>query len=355
MGGFAIARTITVYRLDERIAKKIVMKASGKPLLFLISIVIVTAFLSMWMSNTATAALMLAVPLPILRKMDVDDKFRMAVILAVPFAANIGGIGTPIGTPPNAIALSQLKSLGIDISFAKWFLISLPILLITLIFLVFVLYKLFPPKQAKLPEIEVVVNKLTGKQLLAIGIIALTVVLWLTTPIHGYSSYLIALIPIVFVFGSGMLKTDHFQQLGWNVLVLIGGGTALGYAISQTKLDVWIINRLGLDAISPMLAIIIAAVMSGLLSNFISNTSTAALVVPIVLGLSSIDPILGAVGVAIGASTAMILPISTPPNAIAYSSDMIEVKDMIKGGSFIFIFMMLVVILHTIFIWKWII
>jgi sodium-dependent dicarboxylate transporter 2/3/5 len=353
MGGFAIATMITAYRLDDRIAKIIVQKTSGKPLMFLISIASVTAFLSMWMSNTAATALMLAVPLPILRKLDADDKFKKAVILSVPFGASIGGIGTPVGSPPNALALSQLKNIGMDISFGKWMIAGLPVMIITMAFMIFLLYKMFPGKVKVLPEIDIKVDKLTRKQIIAIAVVLVTVALWLTSPIHKLSSYQVALLPVIFLFGSGMLKRDHFQQLGWNVLVLIAGGTVLGFAISKTGLDVWLINKLGLEAVSATLALVIAAFFTGLLSNFMSNTSTAAIVLPIILGLSAGNTSLSAIAIAIAASSAMMLPVSTPPNAIAYGSDMIKIKDMLKAGTVVFLFMSFTIILHILFVWKY--
>jgi sodium-dependent dicarboxylate transporter 2/3/5 len=353
MGGFAIATMITAYRLDDRIAKIIVQKTSGKPLLFLISIASVTAFLSMWMSNTAATALMLAVPLPILRKLDVDDKFKKAVVLSVPFGASIGGIGTPVGSPPNALALSQLKNIGLDISFGKWMVAGLPVMIITMAFMIFLLYKMFPGKAKVLPEIDIKVDRLTRKQIIAIAVVLITVALWLTSPIHKLSSYQVALLPVIFLFGSGMLKRDHFQQLGWNVLVLIAGGTVLGFAISKTGLDVWLINKLGLEAVSATLALVIAAFFTGLLSNFMSNTSTAAIVLPIILGLSAGNTSLSAIAIAIAASSAMMLPVSTPPNAIAYGSDMIKIKDMLKAGTVVFLFMSFTIILHILFVWKY--
>jgi len=353
MGGFAIATMITAYRLDDRIAKIIVQKTSGKPLLFLISIASVTAFLSMWMSNTAATALMLAVPLPILRKLDADDKFKKAVILSVPFGASIGGIGTPVGSPPNALALSQLKNIGMDISFGKWMIAGLPVIIITMAFMIFLLYKMFPGKVKVLPEIDIKVEKLTRKQIIAIAVVLLTVALWLTSPIHKLSSYQVALLPVIFLFGSGMLKRDHFQQLGWNVLVLIAGGTVLGFAISKTGLDIWLINKLGLEAVSATLALVIAAFFTGLLSNFMSNTSTAAIVLPIVLGLSAGNTSMSAIAIALAASAAMMLPVSTPPNAIAYGSDMIKIKDMLKAGTVVFLFMIFTIILHILFVWKY--
>jgi len=353
MGGFAIATLITAYRLDDRIAKKIVRNTSGKPLFFLISVTCSTAFMSMWMSNTAATALMLAVPLPILRKLNADDKFKKALVLCVPFGASIGGIGTPVGTPPNAIALSQLKNIGIELSFGKWMLASLPVMILSLAFTIFILYKLFPPNAKTLPEIDLTIEKLTKKQMVTIGVVLLTVILWLTEPIHGLSSSQVALLPVIFVFGSGMLKRDHFQQLGWNVLVLIAGGTVLGFAINKTGLDVWIIGKIGLQSVSPILALLIAVFFTGLLSNFMSHTSTAAIVIPIILGLSSGNHSLGAISVALAASSAMMLPVSTPPNAIAYESGMIKIKDMMKAGTVIFLFMVFTIILHILFVWKY--
>jgi sodium-dependent dicarboxylate transporter 2/3/5 len=354
MGGFAIATLITAYRLDDRIAKKIVQNTSGKPLFFLISVTCSTAFMSMWMSNTAATALMLAVPLPILRKLNADDKFKKALVLCVPFGASIGGIGTPVGTPPNAIALSQLKNIGIELSFGKWMLASLPVMILSLVFTIFILYKLFPPNAKILPEIDLTIEKLTKKQMITIGVVLLTVILWLTEPIHGLSSSQVALLPVIFIFGSGMLKRDHFQQLGWNVLVLIAGGTVLGFAINKTGLDVWMIGKIGLQSVSPILALLIAVFFTGLLSNFMSHTSTAAIVIPIVLGLSTGNHSLGAISVALAASSAMMLPVSTPPNAIAYESGMVKIKDMMKAGTVVFLFMIFTIILHILFVWKYI-
>jgi sodium-dependent dicarboxylate transporter 2/3/5 len=307
----------------------------------------------MWMSNTAATALMLAVPLPILRKLNADDKFKKALVLCVPFGASIGGIGTPVGTPPNAIALSQLKNIGIELSFGKWMLASLPVMVLSLAFTIFILYKLFPPNAKILPEIDLTIEKLTKKQMVTIGVVLLTVILWLTEPIHGLSSSQVALLPVIFVFGSGMLKRDHFQQLGWNVLVLIAGGTVLGFAINKTGLDVWMIGKIGLQSVSPILALLIAVFFTGLLSNFMSHTSTAAIVIPIILGLSTGNHSLGAISVALAASSAMMLPVSTPPNAIAYESGMIKIKDMLKAGTIVFLFMVFTIILHILFVWKY--
>ncbi len=352
LGGFAIARSLHSYGLDERIARTIVKKSSGRPFYFLLSIMAVTAFLSMWMSNTAATALMIAVPLPLLKGMDPGDKFRIAIMLGVPFAANVGGIGTPIGTPPNAIALSHLREYGIEISFFKWMLITMPILILTLTFIAILLYKTFPPILKTLPLISADFKTLHRKEWFVILIIVTTVMFWLTTPLHNMSSYLIGLFPVVFLFGTGLLPRDHFQRLGWDILMLMGGGISLGYAIQKSGLDKWILDKIGLGSVPAMVAILVAVVTAAVISNFMSNTSAAALVIPLAAGLSPANPALAAVAVAIGASSAMILPVSTPPNAIAYGSEFFSIKDMIKTGSVIFFFMLLMVTLSLFFLWR---
>ena len=291
---------------------------------------IVTAFLSMWMSNTAITALMIAVALPLVRKVD-DKNFTKALLIGIAFSANIGGMGTPIGTPPNAIAMEALKSQGIHLSFTKWLMLALPITLLLLLVTWGILNIFFRSKSQKI-EIkfeEQPVIETKGKVILITSVI--TALLWLTTEIHKIPSSIVALIPIIVYFSSGILERKHFNSLSWDVLILMGGGLSLGKAFNVTGLSKWLVHSIGFEHMSQYAVLAVLVIITIVLTNFMSNTSTAALIIPLALSLEA-NPVAFAISIALSASASMLLPVSTPPNAIAYSSGRLRVKDMFITG-----------------------
>ena len=330
LGGFVLAKALETYKLDEIFAKKILQRTGTKPSSVLFGFMIVTAFLSMWMSNTAITALMIAVALPLVRKVD-DKNFTKALLIGIAFSANIGGMGTPIGTPPNAIAMEALKSQGIHLSFTKWLMLALPITLLLLLVTWGILNIFFRSKSQKI-EIkfeEQPVIETKGKVILITSVI--TALLWLTTEIHKIPSSIVALIPIIVYFSSGILERKHFNSLSWDVLILMGGGLSLGKAFNVTGLSKWLVHSIGFEHMSQYAVLAVLVIITIVLTNFMSNTSTAALIIPLALSLEA-NPVAFAISIALSASASMLLPVSTPPNAIAYSSGRLRVKDMFITG-----------------------
>ncbi|MEA3431758.1 MAG: DASS family sodium-coupled anion symporter [candidate division WOR-3 bacterium] len=332
LGGFVLSRALDKYGIDERITRAILLRTGNSPRKILFGTMIVSAFLSMWMSNTATAALMMTIAITIINALPEKDPFKIGLILGIPFACNIGGMATPIGTPPNAIAISSLASLGISISFINWMLIALPIVIVILLLTWWLLSSIYKSKvknitlsMGKLPPMEI-----NDKWVLSIFII--TVTLWLTGQIHGIPTGVVALIPPIVLIGGGFIDRDDFRSLGWDILILMGGGLSLGVAMQQSGLAEWMVERLNVGGLaSPILLMLIFSSITVVMTTFISNTSTAALVLPIAITIGAAPSALALI-TAFSASIAMILPISTPPNAIAYGSGLVSVKDMAKTG-----------------------
>ena len=330
LGGFVLAAAFQKYGVDSILARVILSKTPPTPFAILLSVMFITAVLSMWISNTATTALMIGVLIPVLRELE-DARFRKGLILSIPFAANVGGIATPIGTPPNAIAIGILAKNGVDISFLKWMELGLPISIFGIIMISILLYLIFKPTTHKLfiPLPPKVPLKATQKQVIAIGI--LTILLWLTGPLHGYSSAVVALIPIVIFFGFGYLRREDFNSIGWDILMLVGGGLALGTAMQQTGLSSWIVSQIDPTRFGIIWLVVIFTSVTLIFTTFMSNSATANLLIPLMVSLS-VSPLILSIVVAVSSSFAMALPISTPPNAIAYGSGEIKVKDMAAVG-----------------------
>lgn len=344
LGGFTLARAMKVYKLDEKFADLILKRSGTSPSRILFGFMFATAFLSMWMSNTATTALMMAVAFTIFYKLEPDDGFRKALAIGIPFAANIGGMGTPIGTPPNAIAMGMLRENGIEISFFKWMMLAVPIEFILLFFTWLLLLKFFPPKNKRVElMIKDTSENSSGTKLTVITLI-LTVLLWLTGPVHHIKDALVALLPVIILFGTGTLRKDDFYLLGWDVLMLMGGGLALGLAAEKSGLNEWFINAAGIKGLSPYWVFSGFVALTAILTNFMSNTSTAALIIPIAMAIKGINPSVVAIGIALAASSSMLLPVSTPPNAIAYGSGEIKVKDMFRTGLIITLFCVILLV-----------
>ncbi len=301
-------------------------------------IMAVVAFLSMWMSNTAATVLGMSLSLLIVKNLEAKDPFSLAIVLGVPFAANIGGMATPIGTPPNAIAIGLLRAQGIELSFLRWMSVGLPLAIILFMFTYWILITFFKPK-AKAVELKISTSKKLNKtQIIALVTFLITITFWLTGEWHKYDPAVGALIPAIVFTGLGILNRDDLEQLGWDVLLLIGGGLSLGVAIEKSGLSQWVVSQASGLQLNPMMVFIFFALFTITLTTFISNTVTASLIVPIGISLVSAEPTSIAIIIALSASIAMILPISTPPNAIAYSSGLIKVKDMAKVGTIIAIF-----------------
>jgi sodium-dependent dicarboxylate transporter 2/3/5 len=327
LGGFVLASGMKAYRIDEVIANVTLSRIGDKPYAVLLGFMVVTAVLSMWVSNTASTALMIAVALPLI---DRAGRFKKAIILGIPFSSSIGGMGTPIGTPPNAIAIGALKKMGMTMTFTQWMIRTVPLVIVLILMASAVLYLLFPPETKRLILASRERIAIKGKSLTVFLVVIVTALLWILSPLHQISSSIIALFPVIALFGTGLLGRERFRQLEWDVLILMGGGLALGEAIGETGLGHWFMGVAGVEGMSPALALGIFILVTALLSNIMSNTSATALILPIVI--STLTGTGVPFAIALSASAAMVFPISTPPNAIAYGSGHIAIKDMAVAG-----------------------
>ena len=345
LGGFVLAFAATKVGLDVQLAK-IMLKPFGKnPKTVLLGVLLVIGFFSMFMSNTATAAMMLTFLTPVLATLPKDGGGRIALALAIPIAANLGGIGTPIGTPPNAIALGALQEAGYNITFAGWMLRMVPYVIVMLLFAWVLLMKMFPFKAKTIElKIEGTPVKVTPFQKYVVWVtFALTIILWVGESIFKVNSNIVAMIPFAVFSATGILKARHLEHINWAVLWMVAGGFALGTALNQTGLATRLIQIIPFASWNALIVMIVGGLICYFLSNFISNSASANLVVPIlvVVGTAMKDNpdfvALGGVpamivGIAIAASVAMCLPVSTPPNALAHSTGMITTKQMATVG-----------------------
>jgi sodium-dependent dicarboxylate transporter 2/3/5 len=336
LGGFVMAQAVKRYGIDTWLLRKLLHRVGTRPGAVLLGVMVMTAFFSMWISNTATTALMMAVAIPVVNTFPGNEPFRKAIILGIPFAANIGGIGTPIGSPPNAIAIGFLEQSGYEMSFLGWMTIGLPIVVVLILVCWLTLFTLYRPKiehvELDMPEET---ESLDNRSKFIIGVFLLVVVLWLTSALHGIPPAITALIPFVIFFGLRLLDDDDLRELGWGILFIVGGGISLGVAMNESGLSEWMVSQVDFAAMGTLGILFLFAVVAATMTTFISNSATANLLLPIVVGIAVVSPVSSALVVAIVSSAAMILPVSTPPNAIAYGSGHVDVRDMARSGSII--------------------
>lgn len=345
LGGFVLAFAATKVGLDVQLAK-VMLKPFGKnPKYVLLGVLLVIGVFSMFMSNTATAAMMLTFLTPVLATLPKDGGGRISLALAIPIAANLGGMGTPIGTPPNAIALGALQEAGFNITFAGWMLRMVPFVILMLLIAWVLLMKLFPFKAKSIElKIEGAPVKVTPFQKYVVWFtFALTIILWIGESVFKVNSNIVAMIPFAVFSATGILKARDLEHINWAVLWMVAGGFALGTALNETGLASTLIQIIPFSSWNALVVMIVGGLICYFLSNFISNSAAANLVVPILVMIGSAmtdNPAfieLGGipamiVGIAIAASLAMCLPVSTPPNALAHSTGMITTKQMATVG-----------------------
>lgn len=349
MGGFVLAIIASKYGMDAVIAKGLLGLFGKRPKFVLLGFLIVISVFSMFMSNTATAAMMLAFLAPVLKALPDNEKGKTALALSIPIAANLGGIGTPIGTPPNAIAIGALETAGYQIGFATWMSRMLPYVIIMIVIAWVLLQVFFPFKSDRIElKIEARKEKATWKTYVAWITFFVTIILWVTEGITKINSNVVALIPLAVYTCTGVFTKEDIKEINWSVLWLVAGGFALGTGLNKTGLAQTLINAIPFSTMNVVLVLIVAGLVCYFLSNFISNSATAALLVPIlvVVGTAMAEPSaannaqfleMGGMYamvpfIAVCASIAMLFPISTPPNAIASSTGLVQTKDMTKIG-----------------------
>lgn len=337
LGGFIMAKAVQQERIDVQMAGLMLRAFGRRPIGVLAGVMLVTAVFSMWMSNTATTAMMMVLVHAFVRQMGAADRFRYALVLGVPFAANIGGIATPIGTPPNAIAMGQLADRGLGVSFVEWMVVATPLMLVTLVLLWLGLYAVYRPEAGAL-QLEVRETfALTRKAAIVYGTFVVTVLLWLTSAWHGVPTAVVALVPAAVLTLTSVIGKKDFNNLDWNILVLIGGGIALGDGMTATGLDAWVVRLMPTEGVSFYAIVAATGLAAVAMSTVVSNTVAANILLPVglaVLGTGAMPEQYQVIAIitAIMASYAMGLPISTPPNAIAYGSGLITSRDMLRVG-----------------------
>ncbi|EKY09167.1 DASS family sodium-coupled anion symporter [Capnocytophaga sp. oral taxon 380] len=368
-GGFAIATALSVQKLDKYIAHKVIAIARGNFLLAVFFLFLATALLSMGISNTATAAMIIPLAIGLLKNIDYEsNKGTYAfVILGVAYSASIGGMGTLVGSPPNAIVASQL-----NITFSEWLRYGMPTVLGLMPLMIGTLYVVFRPKlNIKITSTEGAVDKLNGKQYLTILIFLITALCWIFSDVinETLTSFLsiekikdfdavVAMIAAVFVCFFGVAEWKQIQEnTDWGVLMLFGGGLSLSVILTQSgasKALVDSVQFLIADSNYFVIGLMVATFII-FLTEFTSNTASAALLVPIFISVAEnlgVNPLGLSLIIGIGASCAFMLPVATPPNAIAYGTGKVSQRDMIKAGFVLNILCIIFISVVAYYFWR---
>lgn len=342
LGGFTLAIAASKFGLDVLLARNLIKPFGKKSENVLLGFLLITGFFSMFVSNTATAAMMLTFLTPVFAALPANGKGRIALTMSIPVAANLGGMGTPIGTPPNAIALQQLQEMGMGIDFGQWMMFMFPLVML-LLFISWRVILWFYPFTQKTIELKIEGNVHEGwKMWVVSGTFILTILLWvLPSDLTGIDSNTVALVPMGIFALTGVITRKDLADIDWSVIWMVAGGFALGLGLNSSGLADAAIKSIPFGSWSPIVILLISGIICYFLSNFISNTATAALLVPILATVckgmgGALDSIGGTVtvlvGIAVAASSAMCLPISTPPNAIAFSTGLVKQNEMLKVG-----------------------
>ena len=375
MGGFFLARTMEKWGLHKRIALAIMSFVGTGPNRLVLGFMLATAFLSMWISNTATTAMMLPIAFAVGEMFRPQDQtgsynFGVALMLGVAYAASIGGVSTLIGTPPNAVLAGAARELlGVEIGFVQWMGVGVPVALVMLPFTWIILTRfLYPPGDLSGDGAEIIEGERRalgvpskGEKVTAV-VFALTTLAWvlrsektiggitivglqtLSPNLRDSTIVMIAaaalfVLPVDWKKGEFVLDWRTAAGIPWGVLVLFGGGLSLARAMDQSGLAVWIGRGVGsLHAVPLLLIVAVVVTLVVFLTELTSNVATTSMAMPLMAGAAvglSMDPLLLMTTAALAASMAFMLPVATPPNAIVFGSGYITIPQMSRAGFFL--------------------
>ncbi|MBA4538726.1 DASS family sodium-coupled anion symporter [Bacillus aquiflavi] len=396
LGGFVIAIAMEKWNLHRRIALNIILVVGTSTQRLILGFMVATGFLSMWISNTATAMMMMPIAMAVIlhvnealkEKNPTDSPFGKAIMLGVAYSASIGGLGTLIGTPPNTIFAGVVRELyGIDISFALWMLFGVPLSVVLLIITWIYLVKLaFPIKIKEIPGGKAVIQKeksalgkMSFEEKLVLTVFSLTAIIWISRTfimdalknnglidsvggLANINDTIIAIIAAIVLFilpsrqakEGKLLNWNDAKSIPWGILLLFGGGLAIAKGFKDSGLATWIGEQLTvLQSIHFVFLIVIVTTLVLFLTEITSNTATATMMFPIMASLAfalDIHPYSLMVAAGIAASCAFMLPVATPPNAIVFGSGYIRIKDMVKAGFWINIMAIFIITLAIYFL-----
>jgi sodium-dependent dicarboxylate transporter 2/3/5 len=345
LGGFFLAEGLKKVGLDVALFKFTLTHFGTKPARLLMGIMLSTAVISMVMSNTATCAMMLATISPLLGQLGKESNYNKSLLLGIAASASLGGMGTIIGSPPNAIAVGSLENIGIKISFIEWMLFGVPVAA-ALIWLTWrLLCKKYPAEMANVDTGFLMKEKTTNddgdeitleeqrvKKRLVLFVLGITAILWLTNNLHGIPVAAVSGIPIILLSMLGIINGDDVRQLPWETLMLVAGGLSLGLAIKETGLAAYFIQKLQYLNLNFFLLLIAFALVTVTLSNVMSNTAAATILTPVAAILAPENPVVLPLVIGFCASCAFFLPVSTPPSAIVFSTGHLRQADFRPTG-----------------------
>ncbi|SMP10264.1 solute carrier family 13 (sodium-dependent dicarboxylate transporter), member 2/3/5 [Desulfurobacterium pacificum] len=357
-GGFALATALKKYEMDKFIAYKIVSASKGS--LFTTSLLLfaATAFVSMWISNTSTTAMMLPLALGIIGAVQADSRLKTFILLGIAYSASVGGIGTLVGSPPNGITAANL-----NMSFTDWLTFGIPTVIVLFPLLFLILYLYFKPNLKEKVTLEKFSFLMTKERWTVLGIFILTALLWLFGKkisslfgIHHYFDALVAVFAVVLLFLTNLVNWEEINEgTDWGTLYLFGGGIALSHVLKTTGASKFIASLLteSIGNLPHLLIVLCVTLFMIFMTELMSNTATAAIFIPILITAATqmgLPPHELALPAGIAASCAFMLPVATPPNAIVYGTGAIKQKDMLKVGFILNIAFAIAITLLTVFI-----
>jgi len=338
LGGFFLAAALTKTGVDADLLKFTLRISGNTPRRIFIGLMCVTMIASMLMSNTAITAMVIAAVMPLLSNLGKDSPFSKALLVGIPLAATTGGLSTIIGTPANLITAGALENAGITVDFLHWMGYGIPLALFLTTIGCFVLIKLFIKTNQPL-ALDFLESKsdespagMRAKRTIVIVIVIVTVLLWLTSSLHNLSVSAVAAIPIVFLTMTGILDAKDVNRMSWDTLLLIAGGLALSLALQETKLLNHYAQKIVSMKIPDLFFLCVMAYSTMLLANVMSHTATSTIMIPLGMAILPDLKLETALIIGLASSTALFLPVSTPANAVAYSTGMMEQKDFRVGG-----------------------
>jgi solute carrier family 13 (sodium-dependent dicarboxylate transporter), member 2/3/5 len=338
LGGFFLASAMTKTKLDQALFRLTLKISGANPRNLLIGLMLTTMVASMLMSNTATTAMVIAAVMPLLASLGKKSGFAKALLLGVPIAAATGGMGTIIGTPPNAIAAGALENAGNPIDFIDWMKYGVPLTLALTAISCFVLIRMFLKDNTPISldflksQEKDTSPEFTRQRRVVIVVIIITVGLWLTSSLHGIKTAAVCAVPLVILTLTRVLDGKDIRELPWDTLLLVAGGLSLGIALEQSGLLNHYAQKLITLEINSIALMFVFAFLTMLVSNIMSNTAASTVMIPLGMAILVGFEKEIALIIAFSASTAMFLPVSSPPNAIAYSTGVLEQKDFRIGG-----------------------